>query len=326
MRGILVTNAFLKNDKFAEHYIWLEEAAGRQGMSLSLLENTNLLSVIGGGSALPYDGLPEELAKLAEENDFVIYWDKDISQGKLLEACCDRQGVRIFNRIDAIAACDDKMETYYRIWRWNMQCEKQQKIPLLPTVMAPMTYANVGYTQTAFVDRVIEKLGLPMVVKECFGSFGMQVYLAEDRERVMDLTEQLSGRPFLYQSFLKSSSGRDVRLEVVGDEVVAAMYRYSETGDFRANITNGGSMKPYVPSERERNLAVRAARALGLDFGGVDLLFSGESGEADILCEVNSNAHFKNIYTCTGVNAADRILQYIKKKVSGGSEWKEASR
>ena len=91
MRGILVTNAFLKNDKFAEHYIWLEEAAGRQGMSLSLLENTNLLSVIGGGSALPYDGLPEELAKLAEENDFVIYWDKDISQGKLLEACCDRK-------------------------------------------------------------------------------------------------------------------------------------------------------------------------------------------------------------------------------------------
>ncbi|MCD7824502.1 MAG: RimK family alpha-L-glutamate ligase, partial [Clostridiaceae bacterium] len=121
---------------------------------------------------------------------------------------------------------------------------------------------------------------------------------------------KLAGQPFLYQKFIEESCGRDVRLQVVGSQVIAAMYRWSEN-DFRANLTNGGSMKPYQASVREQAQAVRVAKALKLDFCGVDLLFSGETNEADILCEVNSNAHFKNIYTCTGVNTADYIMDYI---------------
>lgn len=98
----------------------------------------------------------------------------------------------------------------------------------------------------------------------------------------------------------------------MGDKAVAAMYRFSENGDFRANITNGGSMRAYQPAPEECALAVRAVKALGLDFAGVDLLF-GNGGQdcADIVCEVNSNAHFKNMYDCTGVNAAECIMGYI---------------
>ena len=70
-------------------------------------------------------------------------------------------------------------------------------------------------------------------------------------------------------------------------------------------------MKPYTPSKEESALAVLTARVLGLDFCGVDLLFDEESGRADIVCEVNSNAHFKNIHTCTGVNVAEKIMGYI---------------
>ena len=127
------------------------------------------------------------------------------------------------------------------------------------------------------------------------------------------LTGKLGGKPILYQKYHQYSSGRDVRLQVVGREVVAAMERYSENGDFRANITNGGSMKPYTPSKEECSLAVLTAQVLGLDFCGVDLLFDEESGRADIVCEVNSNAHFKNIHTCTGVNVAEKIMEYILK-------------
>ena len=90
--------------------------------------------------------------------------------------------------------------------------------------------------------------------------------------------------------------------------------RYSENGDFRANITNGGQMAVYEPSEKEAQLAVKIAGILGLDFAGIDLLFS-EAG-ADLLCEVNSNAHFKNIYTCTGVNVADCIMKYIAERIA----------
>ena len=112
----------------------------------------------------------------------------------------------------------------------------------------------------------------------------------------------------LFQRFLSESAGRDIRLQVVGDQVIASMYRYSTDGDFRANITNGGSMKRYEPSPEEISLALRSTRALGLDFAGVDLLFGADG---PVVCEVNSNAPFKNIYDCTGVNAADAIIAHI---------------
>jgi glutathione synthase/RimK-type ligase-like ATP-grasp enzyme len=62
---------------------------------------------------------------------------------------------------------------------------------------------------------------------------------------------------------------------------------------------------------QQAQLAIDACRALGLDFGGVDILFG--PNEMPILCEVNSNAHFKNLYDCTGVNAAEDIMEYIQK-------------
>ena len=309
LQGLLVTNAFLRTGKFVEHYQWLKEAAEHRNMALSLLDNAGLLSVTGKRDSA--------ISRIAGEYDFVIFWDKDIPQGKQLEWECHKRGVPVFNPIDAIAACDDKFETCLRLSRWNEEGSSEEEIFMLPTIIAPMTYGNIGYTSFDFVDRVIEELGLPVVVKECFGSFGMQVYLASDRQEVFRLTEKLAGKPFLYQKYLAASSGRDVRLEVVGNRVVAGMYRFSETGDFRANITNGGSMKPYTPTEREKALALRVARVLNLDFAGVDLLFGEGQEEALVFCEVNSNAHFKNLYLCTGVNVAEEIMEYISQKVHG---------
>lgn len=309
-KGLLVTNTFLKSHKFVEHYEWLKEAAKQYHIALSLLDNVGLLYTVGemDGEA----GGQQSLERIAEEYDFILYWDKDIPQGRLLQAICKEKGVPVYNKIEAVAACDNKFETYYQIWEWNRRNGAKKQIQIIPTIAAPMTYDNIGYNRLDFVGQVIDSLGLPLVIKECYGSFGMQVYLAERKEDVLDYTKKLAGKPFLYQKYLEKSRGRDVRLQVVGDKVVASMYRFSETGDFRANITNGGSMKAYVPSKRECDLAVQAVRVLGLDFAGVDLLFSeGESGEADVVCEVNSNAHFKNIFTCTGVNVAECIMEYI---------------
>jgi len=308
--GVLVTNAFLKTEKFTEHYEWLKKAAEVYSMDLSLLCNTDLLFPVCNDNADTGKKLKQNMEKLAQENDFVLYWDKDISLGKLLQACCKKQGVPVFNSLEAIALCDNKYETYYRLWEWNQTCAKEEKIPVLPTIAAPMTYSNVGYTDIEFVKLILSVLGLPVVMKECFGSFGQQVYLAHTLEEAVEITKRLAGKPFLYQWYQKESCGRDVRLQVVGNQVVAAMYRFSDS-DFRANITNGGHMEEYVPSSEECALAVRTVQALGLDFAGVDLLFSGE--RADVICEVNSNAHFKNIYTCTGINTAEYIMKYIRQ-------------
>lgn len=299
-KGLLVTNAFLRTGKFVEHYEWLREAALRRDMTLDIIENAERLLLI------------EEEPTWLKDYDFIIYWDKDIPYGKSLSLFADRLGIPVLNPVEAVGVCDDKCETYLRLAAWNTE-HTQERIRLLPTIPAPMTYANIGYTKSDFLDTVEERLGYPMIVKECFGSFGMQVYMAQDRQMLEQLTEKLAGKPFLYQKYHRYSSGRDVRLQVVGDEVVAAMERYSENGDFRANITNGGSMKPYTPSKEESALAVLTARVLDLDFCGVDLLFDEESGQADIVCEVNSNAHFKNIHTCTGVNVAEKIMEHILK-------------
>lgn len=94
---------------------------------------------------------------------------------------------------------------------------------------------------------------------------------------------------------------------MVGDKAVASMERYNDH-DFRANITNGGSMRRYEPTEKELQMAKQVMKELQLDFAGVDIMF-GKDGP--VLCEVNSNAHFKNIYDCTGVNVADAIMEYI---------------
>lgn len=307
--GALICNAFLRTGKFVEHYEWLKKAAERQGITLSLFDNTRLCSVMEMGE------LSQEWDWL-EPMDFVIYWEKDIPGGRFLEEICRERKIPVYNGMDAIACCDHKFFTYEKIWAWNRGQTAKQQIPLLPTVMAPMTYENIGYTNLDFVEQIIGKLGLPMVIKECFGSFGMQVYKADTREEVYSLTKKLAGKPFLYQKFLENSKGRDVRLQVVGNQVVAGMYRFSEQGDFRANLTNGGSMKPYEPSKEECRIAIQTCEILGLDFAGVDLLFD-ERGKASILCEVNSNAHFKNIYTCTGVNVADGIISYIRGKWQG---------
>ena len=122
-----------------------------------------------------------------------------------------------------------------------------------------------------------------------------------------------TNEPLIFQEFIAESKGKDIRINMVGNQAVASMLRYNNN-DFRANITNGGSMKNYTPTEEEIAVAQKVCKALNLDFGGVDILF-GKNGP--IVCEVNSNAHFKNIFDCTGVNVADYIGEYIEKCVVG---------
>ena len=155
---------------------------------------------------------------------------------------------------------------------------------------------------------MFDALGSPLVIKEVFGSFGQQVYLAQNPSEAAELLDRIGGKRVIFQEFISASAGRDLRLNVVGGRVIAAMERFNEHGDFRANISNGGSMRKHVPTADEEELALKTAKLMGLDFCGVDLLM-GENGP--ILCEVNSNAHFKSIYECTGVNAADEIMAHI---------------
>src|SRR5699024_8031459 len=115
-------------------------------------------------------------------------------------------------------------------------------------------------------------------------------------------------RPFMFQELITSSYGKDIRLQVVGDKVVAAMKRTAKN-DFRANVTSGGTMEPYKPTLEETQLAMNASQLTGADFAGVDLLF-GET--RPFVCEIDSNSPIRNIFDCSGINAAPFMIDHIE--------------
>jgi len=295
MMAWLITNGFLHTHKFSEINVWLVEAAKKAGIELIIKTNGEVLVHLDSDNTMEYKEVD------TEKPDFVLFWDKDVRLAEYLEL----KGLPVFNSSRSIAVCDDKSLTHLYL--------QQSGIKMPKTILAPMTFSNIGYTNMEFLEQVIEELSFPMVVKECFGSFGQQVYMVHNKNELEEKVKEVQPKSMLFQEFIETSKGKDIRLQVVGEQVVASMYRYSDTDDFRANITNGGKMRPYEPTKEQIDLAVRCCKILGLDFAGVDILF-GDKNEP-IVCEVNSNAHFKNIYDCTGVNVADYIMEHILKKL-----------
>lgn len=288
MKGWLIVNQYVKSEKFAELFRMLLDSASRYNIELELKHHAKVWESIADNN---YD-----IKEYLSDADFIIFWDKDIKLARLLE----NNGARLFNSAKSIELCDDKSLTFMVL--------QGSSITMPKTYIAPKTFS--GFTDHDYFIRIARITGYPLIVKECLGSFGQQVHLVHDNEELIEVVSSIGSRPFILQEYISSSKGRDVRIQVVGDEVVAAMYRYNDN-DFRANITNGGSMKVFEPSAEMKNMALEVCTRLGLDFGGIDLLF-GEN-DRPVFCEANSNAHFKNLYDCTGINTADYIMKYIRE-------------
>ena len=174
------------------------------------------------------------------------------------------------------------------------------------TLLVPFSFPKVGYPDFSFLDTAAEVLRFPMVIKECFGSFGMQVYLANDIDEARSILSRIAGVPAIMQEFISDSAGRDVRIYVVGGRAIASILRENPDGGFIANVARGGRATAHTPSPDEERIAVSAANALNLDFCGVDLLFGKDS---PLLIEVNSNAHFAGISAATNIDVAAAIVE-----------------
>jgi ribosomal protein S6--L-glutamate ligase len=178
--------------------------------------------------------------------------------------------------------------------------------------------AGIGLPATAFArsvkdtSSVIEMVGgAPLVIKLHEGTQGNGVVLAQTKkaaESVIDAFRQLDAN-ILVQEFIKEAGGSDVRCLVVGGRVVAAMVRHAAPGDFRSNLHRGGKGEAAKLSTKERRTAVRAAKALGLDVAGVDLL---RSERGPLVLEVNSSPGLEGIETTTGVDVASEIIEFVE--------------
>lgn len=296
--GWMIYNDSLPGNKFIDFAQWLEKAATQRGSNVKVMSNSELLSFLSQG----------ELSVLAEEQpialpDFVVFTDKDIYLAKQLELL----GISVFNSSEAIRISDDKILTYQQL--------ATAKLPIPKTIIYPKTFTS-QQLKHGVMQAAIHRLGFPMIVKEAFGSFGEQVYLIHNKADLIQQIKHLATKPFVLQAFISTSYGKDLRLHVVGNKVVAAMKRQS-AHDFRANITAGGTMQAYEPSEEEQKLAILATQSIGADFAGVDLLI-GEN-DSPIICEINSNAHIRNLFDATGINVATFIIDYIFKKIEGNT-------
>ena len=157
--------------------------------------------------------------------------------------------------------------------------------------------------------------GAPLVVKLLEGTQGMGVVLAETKkaaESVIGAFRQLDAN-ILVQEFIKEAGGSDIRAFVVGNRVVAAMERTAPAGDFRSNVHRGGSMSKVRLTPEERATAKRAAKILGLNVAGVDLM---RSNHGPVVLEVNSSPGLEGIEEATGVDVAGKVVDFIDKNRS----------
>jgi len=184
-----------------------------------------------------------------------------------------------------------------------------------------LSRSGVGMPTTSFAHSIQDVNGLlevvggtPVVVKLLEGTQGLGVVLAETKkaaESVIGAFRQLDAN-ILVQQFIKEAGGADIRALVVGGKVVAAMRRQGAPGDFRSNLHRGGSAEVIKLTPSERSTAVRAAKSLGLNVAGVDLL---QSEEGPMVLEVNSSPGLEGIENASGIDIAELIIEYIEDNV-----------
>ncbi|MEG0229266.1 MAG: hypothetical protein RR640_01545, partial [Oscillospiraceae bacterium] len=233
LKGMLIVNGFLKGEKYSLVEEYLIKEAALQNIELFVQTNTNLLLNIRNNNF-------SQLKTKLKDNNFIIFWDKDIFLAKSLE----QLGFKVFNNSFSIENCDDKRRTHFIL--------AKNKINSPQSIFAPFTFENIGYNSNEYLKYIEKDLKYPIIIKEAFGSFG--------------IIKKIGAKPFIFQKNINSLTtveklnninnhknakllvdkagdvSFDVRICVVGERVVASMIRYSLNKDFRANLTNGGKM------------------------------------------------------------------------------------
>ena len=159
--------------------------------------------------------------------------------------------------------------------------------------------------------------GAPLVVKLLQGTQGMGVVLAETRQAAKSVIQAFYGLEanILVQEFIREAGGADIRCFVVGDKIVGAMKRQAAAGEFRSNLHRGGTASLEKITPQERSVAKQAARALGLNVAGVDIL---RSNHGPVIMEVNSSPGLEGIEAATGKDIAGAIIQFIEANAKHG--------
>lgn len=213
----------------------------------------------------------------------------------------EMMGVYTVNESVAITRARDKLR--------SLQLLSRKGIGLPVTSMA---------NSPADTDDVLKIVGgAPVVIKLLEGTQGVGVVLAETNKAAESVIEAFRGLKanFLVQEYIKEAGGADIRCFLIGDRVVAAMKRQAKAGEFRSNLHRGGSAELIKITPEERSTAVRAAKIMGLNVSGVDIL---RSNHGPVVMEVNSSPGLEGIETATGKDIASMVIKFIEKNARPG--------
>jgi ribosomal protein S6--L-glutamate ligase len=181
---------------------------------------------------------------------------------------------------------------------------------------------GLGMPKTAFTNfskggekQLLEQVGgAPVIIKLLEGTQGLGVVLAETKKAAQSVIEAFHGLKarIIVQEFVKEAKGADIRAFVVNGKVVGAMKRQGAEGEFRSNLHRGGVASVIKLTRAEKQAALNAAKALGLDVAGVDML---QSARGPLILEVNSSPGLEGIETATGINIAGEIIKFVEEGV-----------
>lgn len=223
----------------------------------------------------------------------ILYRSNIIRQFELL-------GVPVLNNEAAVFKAKNKLKT--------LQVLTRKKVPV------PKTYV-VSHTQ--YIDDVVSGIGsFPVILKSVSGSHGKGVSIIESKRGLKSVIEmfvrETDPEPLIVQQYVKEARGKDVRVFIVGRKIVGAMERIAtKRGEFRSNFHLGGRVKIADLSAREKEVALAAMDACGLDFAGIDIIRTKYGPK---VLEVNSNPGLEGITQATGKDIAGAIIRHAVKK------------
>jgi len=210
----------------------------------------------------------------------------------------EKFGIPVYNDADSISRVSDKLLT--------SQLLVKENLPIPKTILV---------NGDVDVELIEKEVGFPCVVKATSGSKGKTVHLCQTKKDFTSLMSLLSSislkKTMIIQEFVDAQPGTDLRVWVIGGKTVVAMKRTGAEGDFRANISQGGTAELFEITDEVDYLARETARVLGLQIAGVDLLFDKDGYK---ICEANSSPGFEGMDKYCGQDMAQRIVDFIKLK------------
>lgn len=289
MNGIIVVNAYATTKSELNQALRLQEEFIKLNVSINIVHTDEIAVLIEDGNF-----------SFVKNFDFCIYLDKD----KHILEMLSKLNIRLFNNAKAIEICDDKLLTHITL--------AQNSIAMPKTIGGVLCYYPNVKVKARILDNAEKQLGYPMIIKEAYGSCGKGVFLANDREELEEIAEKVKLKPHLFQQFIKSSKGKDIRVIVIGGKCIGGMLRQNDS-DFRSNIEIGGTGKQISLNKEQIAICERVADILNLDYCGIDLLIDNDNKA--LVCEVNSNAFFAAFEKITQINVAKIYSEYILQHI-----------